>query len=102
MVFQRNLRWPMGRECIRLNKIIFETNLNPFGLAQYNPNRRVSDFVGRREELDKLKGQLNQVIQHRLSRAVRIEGPGGVGKSTLFNYLKESILNETNLKKDSK
>lgn len=94
MVPQRNLRWPTGRECIRLNKIIFETNLNPFGLAQYNPNRRVSDFVGRREELDKLKAQLNQVFHHRLSRAVRIEGPGGVGKSTLFNYLKESIESE--------
>ncbi len=94
MNIQRNIRWPTRRECVRLNKIIFETNLNPFGLAQYNPNQRVSDFVGRREELTKLKAQLNLVFHHRLSRAVRLEGPGGVGKSTLFNYLKESIESE--------
>ncbi len=94
MNIQRNLRWPTRRECVRLNKIIFETDLNPFGLAQYNPNQRVSDFVGRREELAKLKSQLNLVFHHRLSRAVRLEGPGGVGKSTLFNYLKESIESE--------
>ncbi len=94
MNIQRNLRWPTRRECVRLNTIIFETNINPFGLAQYNSNQRVSDFVGRREELAKLKAQLNLVFQHRLSRAVRLEGPGGVGKSTLFNYLKESIESE--------
>ncbi|MFX1366914.1 MAG: ATP-binding protein [Promethearchaeota archaeon] len=94
MNLQRNLKWPTRRESIRLNKIIYETNINPFGLAQYNPNRRVSDFVGRREELAKLKAQLNLVFHNKLSRAVRLEGPGGVGKSTLFNYLKESIESE--------
>ena len=31
------------------------------------------------------------VLNEKVSRAIRLEGPAGVGKSTLFNFLKESI-----------
>lgn len=91
MEVQRSLTWPSKNECERITRIICESNLNPFRIAAYNPNDPVSDFVGRQEELSKLKEQLNVVFQNRISRAVRLDGPAGVGKSTLFNYLKESI-----------
>ncbi|MHA2335223.1 MAG: hypothetical protein ACXAEU_24545, partial [Candidatus Hodarchaeales archaeon] len=77
-----------------LNNIIFETSYRPFGVSAYNPNEKVSDFVGRKEELSILKAQTQLVWNHKISKAVRIEGPGGVGKSTLFNFLKESIEEE--------
>ena len=88
MSYQSPLTWPSEKECKTINMIIFETDLNPFGIASYNPNELVSDFVGREEELNYFKEQINLVINHMISRAVRLEGPGGVGKSTLFNYLK--------------
>ena len=94
LTFQRNLNWPSERDCQRLNVIIFETNFNPFGIAAYNRNERITDFVGRREELLKLKEQIKIVINNKISRSVKLKGPAGVGKSTLFNYLKESIENE--------
>jgi len=94
MRFQRSPSWPSPRECDRLNNLIYESNLNPFGIAAYNPNEKVTDFVGRRGELRIMKDQIQIVINHQISRSVRLEGPGGVGKSTLFNYLKESIEEE--------
>jgi len=92
--FQRSLTWPSSRECVRLNNIIFESYLNPFGIAAYNPNEKVSDFVGRRDELRIMKEQIQTVVNYQISRSVRLEGPAGVGKSTLFNFLKESIEEE--------
>lgn len=94
MFFQKRLTWPSKKDCNRINNIIFETDLNPFGIASYNPNEPVSDFVGRREELQKLKEQIQNVINYKISRSVQLEGPAGVGKSTLFNFLKESIEKE--------
>lgn len=94
MRFQRSLTWPSPRECDRLNNIIFETYLNPFGIAAYNPNEKVTDFVGRRDELRIMKEQIQTVVNYQISRSLRLEGPAGVGKSTLFNFLKESIEKE--------
>ena len=94
MVYQRRLGWPSTRDCDRLNSIIFETNINPFGIASYNPNEPVTDFVGRREQLLQFKEQLQIVINNKISRSVKLNGPAGVGKSTLFNFLKESIEKE--------
>jgi len=94
LIFQKRLTWPSHRDCQRLNDIIFETNLNPFGIAAYNPNDPVTDFVGRREELQKIKVQIQNVINHKMSRSIQLDGPAGVGKSTLFNFLKESIQKE--------
>ena len=89
-----SLTWPDPHKIRRLNEIIFESQLNPFGIATYNPDKPVDDFVGRQEELIIFKEQIKNVIQHKKSRAVRLEGPGGVGKSTLFNFLKQSIEKE--------
>ena len=99
MFSQIKLTWPSKKDCMRLNKIIFETDINPFGLAAYNPNEPVTDFVGRREELGRFRDKIRLVFKHKISRAVRLEGPGGVGKSTLFNYLKESIEAERSIEK---
>jgi hypothetical protein len=96
-----SLTWPDPNAINRLNKIIFETQQNPFGLASYNPSQPVNDFVGRQEQLTTFNEQIKIVIQYKKSRAVRLEGPAGVGKSTLFNYLKESIENERAGKKVS-
>ena len=93
-MFQRRLAWPSERDCERLNSIIFETFINPFGIASYNPNAPVTDFVGRREELLQFKEQIQIVINNKISRSVKLNGPAGVGKSTLFNFLKESIEKE--------
>jgi hypothetical protein len=92
--YQRRLTWPSTNDCERLNSIIFETDINPFGIASYNPNEPVTDFVGRREELLKFKEQIQIVINNKISRSVKLNGPAGVGKSTLFNFLKESIEKE--------
>ncbi len=92
--FQRRLTWPTQNDCQRLNEIIYETTINPFGIASYNPNEPVTDFVGRREELHKLREQIQIVLNNKISRSVKFRGPAGVGKSTLFNYLKESIEKE--------
>lgn len=94
MTYQRRLTWPSERDLERLNAIIFETEINPFSIASYNPNEPVTDFVGRREELLKLKAQIQIVLNNKISRSVKLSGPGGVGKSTLFNFLKESIERE--------
>ncbi|MFQ5978092.1 MAG: winged helix-turn-helix domain-containing protein [Candidatus Heimdallarchaeota archaeon] len=85
------MKWPRREVRSRLDRIIFETSHMPFGLAAYNPNEKVSDFVGRRQELLTLKEQIQLVWNHKISRAVCLEGPAGVGKSSLFNFLKESI-----------
>jgi DNA polymerase III delta prime subunit len=89
-----SLTWPDGNTLKRLHQIIFETQLNPFGLATYKSGQTLNDFVGRQEELNRFKEEIKKVIQYKQSRAVRLEGPAGVGKSTLFNYLKESIEKE--------
>ncbi|MFX1239129.1 MAG: hypothetical protein ACFE8P_15605, partial [Promethearchaeota archaeon] len=91
---QELISWPSAHKCQQINDIIFETSLSPFGISAYNPNEPVSDFVGREKELNYFKQQISLVFNYKISRAVRLEGPGGVGKSTLFNYLKESIEHE--------
>ncbi|MBY9009040.1 MAG: hypothetical protein KGD74_04155, partial [Candidatus Lokiarchaeota archaeon] len=80
-MFQRRLAWPSERDCDRLNSIIFETFINPFGIASYNPNAPVTDFVGRREELLQFREQIQIVINNKISRSVKLNGPAGVGKS---------------------
>jgi hypothetical protein len=88
------LSWPTHLKCEKMNKIVFKTALDPFGLSAYIPGEPVTDFVGRERELAIFKQQLMRILQHGISRAVRLQGPGGVGKSTLFNYLKQSIEKE--------
>lgn len=85
------MKWPRREVRSRLDRIVFETSHLPFGVSAYNRNEKVSDFVGRRLELLTLKEQIQLVWNHKISRAVCLEGPAGVGKSSLFNFLKESI-----------
>ncbi len=89
-----SLTWPdkMARE--RLDQVVFETLYAPFNIAQYDDSKPIVDFVGRKGELHNLKDQIQKVVQGGKSRAVQLSGPSGVGKSTLFNYLKDSIENE--------
>ena len=85
---------PTKREKEELNKIIFEMDERPFSVKAYIPGQKVSDFVGRKNELYTLREQTKFVWRNKISRAVRLEGPAGVGKSTLFIFLKESIESE--------
>ena len=80
-----------SREKEGLNKNIFEMDERPFSVKAYILGQKVSDFVGRKDELFILKEQTQFVWRNKISRAVRLEGPAGVGKSTVFNFLKESI-----------
>ncbi|WP_457559020.1 ATP-binding protein [Candidatus Harpocratesius sp.] len=95
------LSWPDHIKRERMNRIIYKTALDPFGLSAYVPGEPVTDFVGRQKELAFFKQQINRILQHGISRAVRLQGPGGVGKSTLFNYLKQSIEKERAKKSDN-
>ncbi|MCH8908546.1 MAG: hypothetical protein IH840_15775 [Candidatus Heimdallarchaeota archaeon] len=73
---------------------IRETQLQPFGYSSYNAQEKVSDFVGRSEEISQFKQYIRLVYQKGVSQAVRLEGPLGAGKSTLFNFIKEEIEKE--------
>lgn len=75
-------------------KVILETQKQPFGLSVYLPDEKVSDFVGRVQEITEFKQYIQMVNQTGMSQAIRLEGPAGVGKSTLFNYIKEEIEEE--------
>jgi Cdc6-like AAA superfamily ATPase len=77
-----------------LDHVIFETNEHPFGVNAYNKNEKVFDFVGRKKELHEFREFIQTLTQQRISQAIRLEGAAGVGKSTLFNYVKESIERE--------
>ncbi len=83
----------MSRKQI-LERVVFETSYHPFGVTHYNKQQKVIDFVGRKEELHQFNEYLQIISKTSISIAVRLEGPAGVGKSTLFNFLKESILRE--------
>ncbi len=91
-----SLTWPDPFKCKKLNQRLFETSSNPFGIASYTEKERITDFVGREKELIIFKDVLHTIFHKGVSRAVRLEGPGGVGKSTLFNFLKQSIEDERN------
>ena len=95
MSIQKKLTWPSKKERKHLKTKIVETALNPFGILKYIPGTPIkSDFVGRKKELFILKEEINEVFTNKTSRAIRLEGAAGVGKSTLFNFLKESIEEE--------
>ncbi len=89
-----SLTWPDKKTKESLDRIVFETQFAPFSIAQYQDNKPIIDFVGRKEELHQLKEQILKVVLGGKSRAVQLSGPHGVGKSTLFNYLKDSIEDE--------
>ncbi len=102
MIIQKNLTWPSKKERKQLKTKIVETGLNPFGILKYIPGTPIkSDFVGRKNELFLLKEEIHEVFANKTSRAIRLEGAAGVGKSTLFNFLKESIEDER-ISKDPK
>lgn len=77
-----------------MNQRILESSIHPFGRSSYNVSEKVSDFVGRENELVIFRDFIQIISQSKMSLTVRLEGPVGVGKSTLFNYLKESIQKE--------
>ncbi len=89
-----SLTWPDKKIRESLDQIIFETLYAPFNIAQYIDKKPIVDFVGRKGELHDMKDQIQKVVQGGKSRAVQLSGPQGVGKSTLFNYLKDSIEEE--------
>ncbi|MBN1215451.1 MAG: hypothetical protein JXA99_08395 [Candidatus Lokiarchaeota archaeon] len=87
--------WPSNRDKDEIDSKIFESNLNPFAIASYHQNQSIkSDFVGRKKELFDFKEKIKVIYKEKVCRAFRLEGPSGVGKSTLFNYLKEAIEEE--------
>lgn len=89
-----SMTWPTKKECDSLNHIIFNNPEEPFASARFVKKQEINDFVGRKAELDQFKHILNNILQEQGSKAVRLEGAAGVGKSTLFNYLKQSIEKE--------
>ncbi len=95
MSVQKKLTWPSKKERKQFKTKIVESLLKPFGRLKYIQGTPIkSDFVGRKQELFTLKEAIHEVFTHKTSRAIRLEGTAGVGKSTLFNFLKESIEEE--------
>ncbi|MCF2140551.1 MAG: hypothetical protein K9W44_10905 [Candidatus Lokiarchaeota archaeon] len=93
-MWQKKIDWPDKNKQKSLNELIFSSSYEPFALASYKRGQEITDFVGRKNELTYFKSYINSVVQFGKSKAVRLEGPAGVGKSTLFNYLKQSIEQE--------
>ncbi|GAB4314602.1 MAG: hypothetical protein Kow0069_16120 [Promethearchaeota archaeon] len=91
-------KWPDQKTRTRLDKTIVESSFQPFGLSTYVMDKPVIDFVGRKKELATFKGLIHLVRQHDVSRAIQLSGPAGVGKSTLFAYLMETIEKERDKK----
>ena len=83
-----------GGDRVTIDEIIFTSHENPFGISHYDRNKKVTDFVGRKQEIFEYKEYIREVANRGSSIAVRLEGPAGVGKTTLFNYIKEYIENE--------
>ncbi|MHA1647259.1 MAG: hypothetical protein ACTSVL_06780 [Promethearchaeota archaeon] len=67
---------------------------SPFISSAYYDGYKFEDFVGRGEELDLFKQRIFEIVDKGTSYAIRLNGFGGVGKSTLFNYLKKRIEDE--------
>ncbi|QEE14793.1 hypothetical protein DSAG12_00610 [Promethearchaeum syntrophicum] len=67
---------------------------SPFISSSYYDGYKFEDFVGRGEELDLFKQRIFEIVDKGTSYAIRLNGFGGVGKSTLFNYLKKRIEDE--------
>ena len=88
------LTWPTSTKRDTIDREIIESRFNPFGIATYTTNNTITDFVGREAELIQFKDMIHQMFINGVCRAIRLEGPAGVGKSTLFNYLKQSIEEE--------
>lgn len=91
---QSKINWPSPVKRKKMNHEILTAEYEPYALASYKIGHQITDFVGRVNELVYFRSIINNVVQFGKSKAVRLEGPAGVGKSTLFNYLKQSIERE--------
>ena len=89
-----SLDWPSKAKQKKLNEFIGSSQTNPFVSIKYSTKDSLDDFVGRREELTLFKEYIIEVSQKADSKGIRLQGRAGVGKSTLFNYLKKMIETE--------
>lgn len=64
---------------------------SPFSRFSYNRKSPIENFVGRQRELILLTTKTYDIVERSNSLALKIAGPGGSGKSTLFGYFAQMI-----------
>ena len=79
----------MGEVPIYDRKVLSKPS--PFAQISYSKDRRIEIFVGRQRELGEMRQWVQNVAETRSSKAIKLTGPGGSGKSTLFGYLKQQF-----------
>ena len=64
---------------------------SPFSAISYLKEQKIDNFVGRKHDLRYLSQVLYDSINNDRSFGIRLSGPGGCGKSTLFGYFIQLI-----------
>ncbi len=85
----------------KLDTIIVQAHFYPFGSSKYEEKDELKDFVGREEEIEVFKQKIFEMLQSESAMAIRLSGPPGVGKTTLFNFVKRYIEHWRQKAKDS-
>jgi hypothetical protein len=73
-----------------LDSVILNVS-SPFSDFRYAKMKMINGFVGRKEELKKIYSAIRLVSENNSTLAIKVSGPGGSGKSTLFGYLIQLI-----------
>ncbi|MBN2152954.1 MAG: ATP-binding protein [Candidatus Lokiarchaeota archaeon] len=64
---------------------------SPFTRIKYDRKQQIETFIGRERELAVLADMLASAINADTAFGVKISGPGGSGKSTLFGYFSQLV-----------
>ena len=86
----------------KLDSIVYKSNFYPFGSSKYEEKDQLKDFVGREEEIEIFKQKIYEMLHSGSAKAIRLSGPPGVGKTTLFNFVKKYIEYWRRMAKDPK
>ncbi|MFX0101922.1 MAG: hypothetical protein ACFFCS_20320 [Candidatus Hodarchaeota archaeon] len=76
---------------MKLAKSKIINNTSPFSRFSYDKESPIENFVGRQRELVLLSTKTYDIVERGNSLALKIAGPGGSGKSTLFGYYAQMI-----------
>ena len=83
----------------KLNEIVINSQINPFVSSSYENESELNRFVGREKEVELFKSILQASFDSKKAKAVRLSGPGGVGKTTLFCHIKK-LLEDSSIQDD--